>query len=228
MAALAAEQGTFRVVYVDDSGNARDVAALGWLDVDARTWNVAMEDWKRFRVQLYEDEKTQIPVDYEFHAVNFVPGRGNPSVLESWNRQKRHRGPVALKALDVIARMPGVRTGAVYRRTKDYARDRVDLYRAWLHRLNEELVATDSHAVVIVDGDGTEHAYRRVHRELAGVARRIVEDSVFQPARENHFLQCADLVAYTAFQSVIRAPGKQFMWDWYRSRLPLAQEPAEL
>ncbi|WP_063804416.1 DUF3800 domain-containing protein [Streptomyces roseifaciens] len=221
-------QGNFRIVYVDDSGNARDVAALGWIEIDVRSWNAAMSAWKRFRTQLYEDEKTRIPVDYEFHSVNFIPGRGNPSLLESWNRQKRHRGRVALGALDAIAQMPGTRAGAVYRETRNYAHDRVDLYRAWLHRLNEELGATDSHALVVVDGDGTEHAYRRVHRELPEATRRIVEDSLFQPAKDSHLLQCADIVAYTAFQSVVRAPGKRFMWDWFRSRLPLAQGPTAL
>ncbi|MEU1373296.1 DUF3800 domain-containing protein [Streptomyces triculaminicus] len=225
---LTTERGNLRVFYVDDSGNARDVAALGWLEVDVRRWNAAMEDWRRFRTELYEDEKTRIPVDYEFHAVKFIPGRGNPSLLESWNRQKRHRGPVALRALEVIAGMPGTRAGAVYRRTGDYAHDRIDLYRTWLRRLNDELRASDSYAMVIVDGDGTEHAYRRVHRELSGAGRRVIEDSLFQPAGESHFLQCADLVAYTAYQSVVRHPGKRFMWDWFGSRLPLAQGPAAL
>jgi Protein of unknown function (DUF3800) len=225
---LTATRSDVRVVYVDDSGNARDLAVIGWLAIDVPRWVEALEHWKAFRTELYEDEKVRIPVDYEFHAVNFIPGRGRPSLLESWNLQKHHRGAVAIRALRTIAKMPGAQVGAAYRRTDDYARSRVELYEAWLRRLNTDLASHNSYAMVIVDGDGSEHALRRAHRGLPANQRRVIDDALHQPADQSHFLQCADLLAYTAYQNIARNPGREFMRDWFRSRLPQADGPTEL
>jgi hypothetical protein len=38
-------------------------------------------------------------------------------------------------------------------------------------------------------------------------------------ARESQWPQVADFVAHTAFQSIVRAPNRAFLWEWYEQRL---------
>jgi hypothetical protein len=58
-----------------------------------------------------------------------------------------------------------------------------------------------------------------MHRELDITTRRIVEDPWMRDARESQWPQVADFVAHTAFQSIVRAPNRAFLWEWYEQRL---------
>lgn len=89
----------FRWCYVDDSGAPRTGwIVFGYLTIGAADWNAALKHWLDWRKRLFES--TGISVEHEFHAVNFVNGRGNPSQDESWNRRKSLRRQVAREALE--------------------------------------------------------------------------------------------------------------------------------
>ena len=58
-------------------------------------------------------------------------------------------------------------------------------------------------------------SYRQAHRSLRLATRNLVEDPFFQGSHLSQWVQVADLVAHAAYQCVLRAPGKELMWEWY-------------
>ena len=56
-------------------------------------------------------------------------------------------------------------------------------------------------------------------RELDIATRRVVEDPWMRDARESQWPQVADFVAHVAFQAIVRAPSRAFLWEWYQQRL---------
>ncbi|MGX4695461.1 DUF3800 domain-containing protein [Streptomyces sp. JNUCC 63] len=220
-----------RIFYIDDSGAENTgYVVYGWVEVDLQHWSAALRCWLDFRKALYAH--TGIPADYELHATQFITGRSNPSVHPEWNRQKRLRGRVVQDALATIEVMPGTRAGAVYRRTsktgRAYHAERAAVYEALLHYLDYNLAAVGDHGIIVMDGDGTDASYQREHRKLKLATRHIVEDPWFIGSHTSQPVQTADLVAYTAYQMVLRHPGKRFMWHWWPTLLPNANGPFEI
>ncbi|WP_338672056.1 DUF3800 domain-containing protein [Streptomyces sp. SCSIO 30461] len=220
-----------RIFYIDDSGaESTGFIVYGWAEINLAHWSAALRCWLDFRKKLYTD--TGIPADYELHATSFIPGRSNPSTHPEWNRQKRLRGPVVQNALATIEIMPGTRAGAVWRHTtkkgRAYYGERAAVYEGLLHRLDYDLAATGDHGIIVMDGDGTDTAYQREHRKLKLATRHIVEDPWFIGSHTSQPVQAADLLAYTAYQRVLRHPGKRFMWHWWPALLPNAYGPFEI
>lgn len=208
----------FRWYYVDDSGATdRGWIVYGYIELAAEDWGRALEHWFDFRHETFE--RHGIPTDYEFHAINFINGRGNPSQNTDWNRDRALRHQVAVAALRALSEMPGVKVGAVVRHTEArrdaYADERRRVYAELLDRLDTRLKCAAEFGAIVVDGDGTDPSYRQRHRDMDRRSRRIIEDPIFQPADSNPLLQIADLVSYTAYQAVQRAPERAFMHDWY-------------
>ena len=72
---------------------------------------------------------------------------------------------------------------------------------------------------MIIDGEGggdsSCRGYVRLFRSLNLSGRQLVGEPFFQPSDQSQWIQIADIVAYTAFQSVARRPGREFCWTWY-------------
>jgi hypothetical protein len=213
---------SFRWYYVDDSGSPQSGwIVYGFVEVGAEDWCAVSQHWVDFREHLFADYG--IPTYYELHAYRFINGRGNPSQDVAWNRHKALRHQVAVEALQAAARLPGVRVGAVARRTyarRDaYAREQQDVYRCFLDEVTDRLRAAGEHGTVVMDGNGTDSRYKQAHQELKTNERRIIEDPMPQPAHQSYLVQAADLVSYVAYQAVLRDPARIVMHDWFYNNL---------
>ena len=129
-------------------------------------------------------------------------------------------------ALTTIGSAEALRVGAVFRRTRakgaDYHRERAGLYAALIAHIDARLAADEELGLIFMDGDDSDSIYREAHRELKLDVRRVVEDPLFQGSHRSQPVQMADLVAWTAYQSLQRHPGKQYAWPWYEKFLGLA------
>ncbi|WP_375433371.1 DUF3800 domain-containing protein [uncultured Friedmanniella sp.] len=211
-----------RLFYMDDSGH-HDTgwAVYAWVEVDVTEWRDGLRPWLDFRRRL--DEASRIPVTYELHMTRFLGTSERPSRDPEWNTTYENRWAVVADALDVVAATPCLSVGAVHRHTeerrKSYRREQADLYRRLVGRLDDRLTAAGDIGIIVMDGDGTDESYVTAHRELKLATRSIIEDPLFQNSHRNQWVQIADLVAYTAYQSLLRAPAKRFAWDWYADHL---------
>lgn len=70
-----------------------------------------------------------------------------------------------------------------------------------------------------MDGDGSDPGYAAAHRDLKLAHRRVIEDPIFLAAHASQWVQMADLVAWSAYQGLLRHPGKEFAWEWYHRHL---------
>ncbi len=201
-----------RLFYVDDSGN-EAVTTFSAVSVPVEAWTAALDVWLGWRRHLRAVHG--IDVRSRLHAADWLAGRGRPSgdpgaVI---NRSKPVRWQEFVSALDAVAAMPGVEV-----MTSFASGDRhKPPYRALMNLIDLRLREADDHGLVVLDGEGGE--LRTMHRELDIATRRIVEDPWMRDARESQWPQVADFVAHTAFQAIVRAPSRAFMWEWYEQRL---------
>ncbi|MFI6768771.1 DUF3800 domain-containing protein [Streptomyces sp. NPDC050355] len=222
-----------RIIFADDAGDSRTIAAFASLSVHLDDLEAAKKDLLRFRSALEDDPDPGIPIDASLHAQDLAAGRGRhvyrPGLLGgARDAHLAHCRGVIRRGLEAVAGIPRARVTAVYRETDDYGRDRPALQRAWLARINAELAASDEYGVVMVDGDGTEVSLIDAYHDLPERDRRIKGVPLFASARINYFLQAADLLAYAAYQSVAKRPEREFMWDWFGAALPWADGPCAL
>lgn len=196
-----------RLIYVDDSGNtALHLYAMVLVhDVD---WSQALASWLDVRGVLRDEYA--IPVRHELHAVDFLNGRGNPSVDPGWNRRKKARVEAGHRLAACIGALP-VSTLVYY---SDQHSKRL-VYRRATEDLQAMLTRCDDHAIVVVDGDGTDAGYDLAHRGIELANRRILEDPWHQASHANQWIMIADLVAYLAFQS-LNGSNSAFK-SWYSS-----------
>ena len=206
-----------RLFYIDDSGAGQTgYAVYAWLTCDASAWTSGLTAWLQFRRSI-EDEHG-IPPGYELHTGQFLAGRGRPSRDPTWNLRRSNRIDVAQRALQVIARSDALTVGAAYRRfvkPTHLGLARAGLYRAVLTTLHDQLIDADSVGLIFVDGDGSDPTYQAAHRSLDHRSRRIIEDPLFQTSHRSQWMQMADLIAYAAYQSLVKDPARQFCWNWY-------------
>ena len=213
---------SFRWYYVDDSGSPQNGwIVYGFVEVGAEDWCASMEHWLEFRKYLLT--AYSINTHFELHAHQFINGRGDPSRDAAWNRQKALRHQVAVEVLQAVARMPGVRVGAVVRQTdarRDaYAREQQDVYRCFLELASDRLRAAGEYGTVIMDGDGTDSRYVTVHRQLKLDQRRIIETPAHQQSHKSYLVQAADLVSYVAYQAVLQDPARIVLHEWFYDHL---------
>jgi hypothetical protein len=213
---------TFLIHYVDDSGSpTHGFAVFSWVAVDATQWKTALDSWLAFREQLWLQH--EIPMDFEIHSAEFLYGRGRPSRDDRWNTSKQARRDVFQHALRTIRELPGVWTGAAFRptacRRHDYSEEMLDLYRALASHLEKRLECSRDQGLILMDGDGTAHLYQSAHREAGMPTPQMIEDLSFRPAHLSDWIQMADIVAHTAFQSVAEIKYHEFCWGWYKEHL---------
>ncbi|WP_405619159.1 DUF3800 domain-containing protein [Streptomyces sp. NBC_01508] len=209
-----------RVYYIDDSGIPKTglalYSALGvsvWYAPQIqRAWHRLREDWLA----------TQgVPTDFELHASQFLGGRGRPG---GGNPLKIERYRMAQEALDVLGVQPGLSITTAYcDRAGNWREAKAASYSRLLRRLDQQLGLTGECAALVVDGDGSEDLYERVHQEIRPA--RIPLPAAEVPAHTSDWLQMADLVAYTACQAIARLEPKRYMWGWYARHLPKAAPP---
>lgn len=213
----------FRLFYVDDSGSPQSgIVVYSWLECDATAWRAGLQSWLDLRQQLHTQHG--IPPDYPIHAAPFAAGRGRPSSDPTVNQDRRRRHHIMRAMLAHLAATDGVHIGTVYRRTtarRDaYAAHRIDVYQRLVASLDTRLARHHEHGLVFTDGDGSDHSYASAHQSLTIDRRHLVEDPQFpRHPKRNPWLQMADLVAWTAYQHLHRAPNRRYAWHWYERYL---------
>ncbi|MET9360607.1 hypothetical protein ABZX93_06835 [Streptomyces sp. NPDC006632] len=221
------------VYFADDSGDARRVALLGWIRVDAGDLAGPLAQWQAFRSELHGDPCLDIRPDDSLHAVALAAGRGRPvhgvprPPGTSAKEPYRH---VVRRALTTIGAMPGVSVGSAYRTGEPgstFGQTKQGLYEAWVRHINDVHARAGSYARIVFDGNGTEAGLRQAHRRLPS-PRHVVGDPHLTPARRHPLLQAADHVAYSAYQQLARQPQRQFMWHWLKEHVPRAEGPLQL
>ncbi|WP_171172427.1 hypothetical protein [Streptomyces sp. I05A-00742] len=125
--------------------------------------------------------------------------------------------------LEIIAAIPRVTVGAAYRHNATYEQ----LYPALVDELIDWHTADDSPASIVFDGNGTE-TLRASRRQLPHGRSRVAEQPGLIVPPERDFLQAADLIAFSAFHSMVKRESHRFMHDWYPRLLPKAEGPFPL
>ena len=208
-----------RLFYVDDSGAERSgYATFSWVELAIDDWNRGLGEVLAWRAHL--DHMYGIPKRYELHSTDFANGRGNPSLRgDTWNRRKAYRSQVLQESFHRFSLWPWMSAGTVYSRTElrrdDFARERARVYQELVRMLDARLRADGELGLLVMGGDGTDGSYYAAHRDLALETRALVEDPAFQHSHRSQWVQIADLVAYAAYQHLVRLPEKQFAWEWY-------------
>ncbi|ATE51967.1 hypothetical protein [Actinosynnema pretiosum] len=208
-----------RFFCIGESGSADSkIVVYGWVELLARDWEPALRTWAAWRKALHGS--TGVPVDYELRATDFANGRGNPTKT-AWDRDKSARTAVVADALATIGTMPDVRTGAVHRRAESRcSAARAAVYAELVREIDQRLRSAGEFGIVLMNGNGAAPLHRAAHRALDLASRRIVEDPLCSKgSRADQWDQVADLVAYAAYQHVLRAPGKEAAWEWYPNLL---------
>lgn len=200
--------------YIDESYNAR-LFALSMLIVPDHTWADCFGIVKDFRKRLKVSDG--IFTTKEFHATDFVAGRGriSPQVVA-----KHRRCEIFREVLEMVADLPGVAimNGCWPQAGLDdvhmIALDRV------LNRLQVRCAAKDDRAILFIDA-GRESEIRKIARKMHVFNRipsqfgawqsgqptknitvdRILEDPIFKDSRRSYFLQIADFIAFALLKS---------------------------
>lgn len=198
-----------RLIYVDDSGD-RSMTLYALVEVDESDWAQGLAIWLGARRQLRDAYR--IPVRAEIHAVDFLKGRGNPSLDPTWNRVRSHRLEAGRILTEAVSALPA-RWRVIYR----VGGARRETYGAALTDLEGSLRTQHERGLVMIDGDGTDPAYVDAHRRLTLARRHVIEDPWQQPSHSSQWIMVADLVAYLAFQG-LRNPHSE-LGSWYRELL---------
>jgi Protein of unknown function (DUF3800) len=196
------------IFYVDDSGNGQ-IELLTAVGIPFEQWFAVREDWLKYRRLLLAT--ASVPVHYELHASKFLGGRGLPSPdsRSPVNFDQAFRNQIYKGALDRIHSLPiEIITVAAIGNF-----GRIPLYRALLRKIASFLESNEGTGIIVLDGD--DRSVRKVHRETGSHRNRVLEDPWMQDSSTNQFLQMADLVVHSAFQSMVRYEKRRECWDWY-------------
>ncbi len=195
------------MLYVDDSGSEKTgIAVFGWIESTPHEWKDGLSSWLDFRKLLYKNYR--IPPATELHATELNGGRGQPSTDPAVNASKVLQREALHAAITATTQLPNLRLGTVYRDTglrgKKFELERTALYAKLIQSLESRFARCDQYAVIFMDDDGTDPSYRRAHRNLDLNTRRVLEDPLFQQSHQSQWVQIADIVAWTTFQSLKR------------------------
>ncbi len=207
-----------KMYYVDDSGAENTgFVVYSWIEITPDAWNTGLRHWLDMRKDLYASY--QVPPSAELHATKLQNGRTTPSTNDAVNNSKQALRNIMETALESICTSRALRVGTVYRRTsqrgRNYNVQRQQLYVALVDRLEKHLETSGGLGMIFMDGSGSDPSYKHAHRDLKLADRRIVEDPLFQGSHLSQWVQMADLVAWTTYQSLLRNAGKKWCWDWY-------------
>jgi hypothetical protein len=146
-----------------------------------------------------------ILVTREFHATEFVSGRGRlgPDIVTKYQRSLIFRN-----AFELLNSIEGLRVFSACRSSRpEWAFERL------ITRIQKTMETWDSHAVIVCD-EGKNLEFHRLmrrmavhnpvpvyvgpnHLEIQNIATsRILEDPIFKASDTSYFIQMADFVAY--------------------------------
>lgn len=211
-----------RMFYIDDSGaESTGYVVYSWIETSPERWSAGLAELLECRRNLYV--KHRIPPATELHATKLTAGRGTPSTDPAFNMSKLLRREAVQEALSTVGRCGALKVGTVYRQTSArrrlYQDEREAVYSELIAELDTQLVDRGQWGMVFMDGDGRDPSYNRAHRQLKLKTRHLIEDASFQSSTASQWIQMADLVAWTAYQGLLRHPGKQWAWSWYDTYL---------
>jgi hypothetical protein len=200
---------TSYIAYIDDSGD-EDYAVYAALLLPVEKWSQTLRQWLTFRQQLYQGYS--IPADYEIHCKDLIqPGKGKPapSIQYGVNVDAAKRRRVLELATATIGRLGISMIAEVRTHSTPEA-----CYRALLKKIDDRMLAEDSWAMVVVDGNGSDPSHKAAHRALKLDLRRIIEDPWHQDSNLSQFVQMADVAAYMVFQAHRLRESRKHLWGW--------------
>ncbi|MHA3685332.1 DUF3800 domain-containing protein [Leucobacter sp. HY1908] len=218
-----------RMIYTDDSGMLEQGwIVYGWLELDARHWDVVLKYWLQFRKRLLATHG--LSVTKEIHTSKFVTGRARPvpelpeKHYENGQPRWEYLGRELVElCLQAIRDCPHIEVGAIFRETPargaDLKVEREATYTELVHLWDEQLRTADQYGLVGMDGDGHDPIYYAAHRSLDLPARRIVEDPIFMNSGRSQWIQIADIIAWCSYTHLNNRPDNEFAWNWYSAYL---------
>jgi hypothetical protein len=196
-------------IYIDDSGDS-DLYGFSALAIPARNFRPTLQAIKEFRRNLRASDG--IYINREFHAVDFVTGRGKiaAGVVTKWRRCEIFR-----ETIDFTTRLTEARLFNAFgpRAEKIQSLERL------INRINRTMLEWHSTGVIFFD-EGEERAYTKLVRRM-GVYNPIrsqygrwpdgnefrnipieyvIEDPNFRRSKQSYFIQLADFCGYALLQ----------------------------
>ena len=190
------------LLYIDDSFE-KPVQTYAAIAIPASVWKATfarVQAWRRGLKQQHG-----ILVTKEFHATEFVAGRGRlgPEIVTKYERSRIFRSAFAL-----LNDLDGVRVFSSCRSSQPtWAFERL------ITRIQKTMKTWDSYAVLICD-EGKNLEFHRLMRRMSvhnpvpvyvgpdqlqgsePPTDRILEDPIFKTSDTSYFIQLADFVAY--------------------------------
>lgn len=193
--------------YIDDSGD-EHTRVFSVLAVPIAGWRECFERIRTYRRELQTEYTVFVKV--EFHATEFVSGRGR---ISKQTIGKYERTQLFRRTLKEITALPGVRLFNAVGPKAHEAR----LYERLLNRVNRTLFAWGSPGILINDeGKDFTSLVRKmgVHNPIPSmfgnwpegqtrniVLKQIYEDPFFRKSERSYFIQLADFCAYALLRS---------------------------
>lgn len=206
---------TTYIAYIDDSGNENRAVYLALL-IPAERWSETLRKWLTFRSNIYETY--EVPADTELHAAEVVRAGKNtlaPGITYGVNTDKGRRMRLLQAAVAQVGQLEHVRIVSY----QDTLITPEQCYERLLKRIESILLAEDSWALLVVDGQDSDREHKKAHRRLKLDSRRILEDPWKQDSKHSQLVQMADLAAYTLFQGHELNESRQSMWPWMKEYL---------
>lgn len=198
----------------------------GWIEFHPSRWSSILRTRLDLRKRLWTEYK--IPVSQELHTTECVNGRGRISTklpqkfLHGGVEHRKDFGRTVVQdCLETLRSTEGLRVGAVYRvdKASDLARTRSETDQTYVSEIESELVKSQSLAMIFIDGNGSDPAYKEAHRSLVLRTRYLVQDAIHIDSKNSPFIQIADPVAWTANAHVDQHEKNGFANNWYLSYL---------
>lgn len=193
-------------VYIDDSKDEK-LSCFSAILINANKWRDVFDKLKAYRKHLKSTDG--IYVKKEFHATEFVAGRGRiaPSVVV-----KHRRCQIFMEMLTHMADPNDIKIiNACGARSSEQL-----IFERMLNRINTNVSRQHSHALLCCD-QGNEVAYTKLVRKMAvynpipsmytaGPGRNlpissILEDPIFKVSTHSYFIQLADFCAFSLLRS---------------------------
>lgn len=192
------------LVYMDDSKD-QTTGIFTAIILHSTSWHDIFAQLKTFRSALKKTDG--IYVNKEFHATEFIGGRGRiaPSIIPKFRRSEIFKDLLSLAATLPLNIINSIHPNA----RLDWSYERI------LTRIHNTMKARDDHAIIISD-KGNEGQYTGIRRRLGVInyipsqygrwgngsaaknipLDRIIEDQYFKDSKQSYFIQLADFCAY--------------------------------
>lgn len=204
------------IIYIDDSKDGENYV-FSALAVPVNHWGGVFNSVKQWRAQLRETDG--IFVRKEFHATDFVAGRGR---LANDYVSKWRRSQIFHSHMELLASINEISLFNVFLDREDWAFERL------LNRINRTMQEWDSYAILLCD-EGKESEYTKLVRKMSVhnpipskfevwldtgkrtrniILDRIIEDPIFKDSKSSYLVQSADFCAYALLRKEVQLQSK--------------------